>query len=267
MARERRKSARNGGDALPAAVRARLSTMPRSLLSVASCVLLVLLPALAACAGPGERERGTARVLLSREGSAAVYRVAVRSDPVRGTRRGVPLEAVSGLQVRVEGVELRRATAVGTGREGPNPEAREPGSGESPAEPSDRWVSVELRGRPALDLMNLPVGGGVELARGSVPAGEYDALRLSLADPVLTLNRAVVMDDGSRLEPGEHPLLLPAPDALGLRVQLGRYRVRAGERSRLVLEFLERHSAATLKATPAGLLMRPVLTPGRLARL
>lgn len=68
-----------------------------------------------------------------------------------------------------------------------------------------------------VDLLNLPEEG-VTLLESSLPEGEYRALRFRLYDePSIVLNEEVMVGPAV-FEVGEHPLVIPSSDQVGVRL-------------------------------------------------
>lgn len=68
-----------------------------------------------------------------------------------------------------------------------------------------------------VNLLDLPADG-VTLAEGSLPEGEYRALRFQLTDvPTIVLNEAITVGK-TDYPAGEHELVIPGADAAGMRL-------------------------------------------------
>ncbi|MGD0484116.1 MAG: hypothetical protein ABSB58_05595 [Gemmatimonadales bacterium] len=77
------------------------------------------------------------------------------------------------------------------------------------------WYSLDVVGSGHLDLMNLPTDtvNGLQLAAGTVPAGNYRAAQLIVSSATIYFNTAIATDSGVTLQPhvGYAVTLPPGP--------------------------------------------------------
>lgn len=226
--------------------------MIRKIWSVTVVAALVTLTACDGTAGP--EGDGEARVLMSRSTSGPSASLLGNGAPGEVGSAGISLESVSSIEVTVDRVELHRADAEeveGEGADGPPWEGEAPGG----------WISLDVE-ETSLDLLALPVEGGVEIATGDVEAGVYDKARLFVSSATITLDEQVQIGAAATLEPGEYDLFIPSAEQTGIKVDLADFEVVTDGSGAVVLEFEAGSSVQTVTWTANGLLMSPVLTAG-----
>ncbi len=69
---------------------------------------------------------------------------------------------------------------------------------------ASQWYTLDVAGDGRLDLVHLPTesAGGLLLASGDLPAGDYGAARLLISDATIWFNTAITTDSGVTLEAG-----------------------------------------------------------------
>lgn len=130
----------------------------------------------------------------------------------------------------------------------------------------EHWYSLDVVGSGKLDLLNLPTdsNGGLVLASGSLPAGEYGAARLIVSDAKIWFNTTITSDDGVVLQPNTaYDVLLPNHHGqMGIMTNTG-FTVPDGG-GNVVLIFDPNVTIGGAGVTDSGqVVIRPVLRPHR----
>lgn len=203
-------------------------------------------------AGVGPSDANT-RVVLS-EGDVASASVAAdtrAADPAHSTEADgagatVSLDQVESLTVDVDRIDVLRVDG-------------EDGEGD------EDWFSLDVA-EDDVDLLQL-TSGGIEVARGDLPEGDYRNVRFFLGDETITFSEDVSLGGGPvsvmTFSGGEpHELVIPSAEETGLKVPTATFSVEGepGEDETIEIAFDAGESVQTIVLTARGILMSPVLT-------
>lgn len=209
---------------------------------------------------------GEATVVLSRAGSSASFSAALAgaSQDIASAMGNVPLSAVESIEVAVtrvdvlliEGADSAAADTTAADTTGTD----EDEGGES------RWYSLELTEASAIDLIKLATDttGGIALASGELPAGEYGNVRLFFSAATITFKEAVRVGNATYEAGVAHDLFIPSGSQTGIKIPQARFEVGSGESETVNVLFNASASVRNIVARgPNGILMTPVLGAGR----
>ena len=131
-----------------------------------------------------------------------------------------------------------------------------------PADSVNFAVVLDLTG-DALKPMNfrtLPEvrDDSVEIARGELPTGIYETLRLRITSARITFNDTVAAS-GMEFLPGTYPLEMVQGIQYAIEIPSNRFTVTSGSRTHVAITFDRGSSVGTIVARDSVLQMRPVL--------
>jgi hypothetical protein len=182
------------------------------------------------------------------------------SDAVSANRVGdgislsvgdVPESAVANLFLTITRVDLHLVGGGDdTGTEG------EGGEGESSEDGS--WVSLELSLTEPLDVFVLSTSG-IELAAGTVTAGQYNQARFFFDTSELVLSEAIDVN-GVTVDAGSYDVTVPSADETGLKLQLSGTDVGDGETETVGVQLGTGATIGTLVWNSNGFQLSPVLS-------
>lgn len=222
---------------------------PRSL-GVAGTALFLL--GAAACGnGAGPSGTGTASVELSQAGGV-LGTISGRLLRLDATPGQVPLGAISALQLTLERIDVHRSSP-GAGSASSGNGSGNGSSGEG------GWITLNLTEPLPIDVLSLPTAAGVEVARGDLPAGQYDNLRLFFSQATLTLSQTLDVQ-GQTFDPGEYDLRIPSAEQTGLKVPSASFQIAEGQTETVIVEIATDASVQTIVRNANGFQMSPVLT-------
>jgi hypothetical protein len=183
----------------------------------------------------------------------------------------VPAEAISGIELVLTRVDLHltgagdeeEADEESSGEEGGQEEGgQEEGGQEEGGEEADDggggWQSLTLTEGGTIDLVNLPESGGLQIASGELPAGQYNNLRFFYSSATLRLGAPITVR-GTEIAAGDYILLIASGEQTGLKVPLAGFRIDAGELGTLVVEVLSSSSVGSIRWNGNGFRISPVL--------
>lgn len=214
-----------------------------------TCALGLLTLTLAACENGTAPSNGTVRVTMNRQVASSS---ALHASMLGGAGfASVPLSAVDSILVTLTAVEALRASAD---------------TATTDTTGLDGWVRIELTAPQQVDLMRLPTdtAGGLQLARGQLPEGDYGSLRLRFSDAFITFNREVSV--GAQTYPARQRITLEIPSGrnTGIKVPSASFRVEADTTASVRVGFDAASSVAKVTATGSGRVkMSPVLNGRR----
>jgi hypothetical protein len=201
--------------------------------------------ALVACdSGADINTGGAARVFLAGSLTASSAQIASNSDEVLTEAGPVGLAMVDSINVVITAVQ---ALVVG---------------GDSVS--GFRTIKLSGEGGKRINLLALPseAQDSITIARGDLPAGTYDHIRLQVADSgaTITLKEDVSMGGSIRLTKGTHPLTLPSALQSGLKIKTARFTVSQDSAATIKLVFDGASSVGNVQITGNGVAqMSPVL--------
>lgn len=223
--------------------------MLRPILRTAFLAPVVLL-SLAACDTSTEPVgSGKARVVLS--GSSASAASVLETANLMAASGPVSLESVASIDVRVTRVELHRS--------GDDEAADSADAG------SGGWVSLELSEASPINLLALPgaAEGGIQLAAGDLPAGEYQKVRLFFDQATITFSSAVSLGNGAGAKSYEagttYDLIIPSGTQTGIKINGLNLSVGGDGAETANLVFESGTSVRNINVTGRGIQMSPVL--------
>jgi hypothetical protein len=187
------------------------------------------------------------------------------SDAVSANRVGdgislsvgdVPESAVANLFLTITRVDLHLVGGGDdTGTESAGTEG-EGGEGESSEDGS--WVSLEPSLTEPLDVFALSTSG-IELAAGSVTAGQYNQARFFFDTSELVLSEAIDVN-GVTVDAGSYDVTVPSADQTGLKLQLSGTEVGNGETETVGVQLGTGATIGTLVWNANGFQLSPVLS-------
>jgi len=195
--------------------------------------------AITACSdATGPEGVGRASVVLTTDAVAAsvIPRVAASIGDV-------PESAVSSLELAVTRIDLHLVGGDETDGEV---------SGEGGA-----WVSLELALTEPVDVLAF-AAGGIELAAGTVPVGQYNQARIYFDTSTLTLDQQIVVN-ALTIDPGTYDVNVPSAAQSGLKLQLAQTSVAGGETETVALTLGTTATIGTLVWNANGFQMNPVI--------
>ncbi len=207
---------------------------------------LAVATGLAACEGGFGVAGGDTEVLLSQDGSAPVAS-ALASELLANSALGnVSLSSVEQIEVTLTGVDALP-------------------QGEADVE-EGAWISLTLTETAVIDLLDLPgeEDGGIQIARGDLPAGTYGNLRLFVEGASITFNTGVEVGPQSFDAGVEYDLFIPSADQTGVKVPDATFTVSEGDGETVVVVFDADTSVQNVTAAGASgtIIMNPVLRAG-----
>lgn len=206
--------------------------------------VLLSLPLLGACDGGALGPDGTSgelSVLLkqgSSSGSAALAASLVEASPYASV---VSLDDVESITVTVDEVQALRD---------PDGEAV--------------WESLPVTDPEPIDLLALSPSGGLTLARGDLPDGEYRNVRLFFTAATITFASDVALggsgQTGVTYEAGDtEPLFIPSGEETGVKIPTGQFALEADD-VEITIVFDPEASVQTVTLANDMVIMSPVLT-------
>ncbi|OGU00652.1 MAG: hypothetical protein A2085_07290 [Gemmatimonadetes bacterium GWC2_71_10] len=129
---------------------------------------------------------------------------------------------------------------------------------------ASQWYTLDVEGDGRLDLVHLPTesAGGLTLASGDLPAGDYGAARLFVTAATIWFNSAITTDSGVTLQPGTgYAVELPRmAERMGIATGAGFAIPEGGGTVSLVFD-----AAATIAGahvtSDGRVVLRPVIRP------
>lgn len=127
------------------------------------------------------------------------------------------------------------------------------------------WVSLTASSPVSVNLLALPTTetSGVQLARGTVPAGSYTNVRLFYSAATITFSKDVTVSGGGNTvykANTAYPLKISSGMQSGIKVPTAGLTVTDGATSTVSLVFSPSVSVSSIQATGQGLQMSPVLS-------
>lgn len=226
-----------------------MSSVPRFSSLTRTGAFLALLVTTAACENGTAPSSGTVRVTMSRTATASS---ALQTQILASAGyANVPLSAVDSILVTLTAVEALRASAD---------------SATTDTTGAGGWTRIELTAPQLVDLLRLPSDstGGLQLARGVLPEGDYGNLRLRFSDAFITFNREVTV--GPQSFPARQRITLEIPSGrnTGIKVPSAGFRVGSDTTADVRVSFDPASSVANITATGSGRVkMSPVLNGRR----
>lgn len=189
--------------------------------------------------------RAETRVQLSRSASSTAALLAEGLLLDAGVATNVDMADVQSIEVTISRVQAIPGTE--------DPEAE---SG---------WISLDVSSETRVNLLALPVAteGGIDVARGELPAGTYRNLRFFVDSATVTFARDVAVAGGPNARTYEagtaHPLRIPSVAQAGIRVPGESFTVAGDAGADVTVLFESAASVRSIQSTGTGLQMSPVL--------
>lgn len=217
--------------------------------------LVALTTTLAACGdGTGPGDSAEMEVRLSSDAAIAGGTVASVLGGSAAGMGSIALDAVDSITITLTGIEAIRVTD---------------------GEESMVTLSLQGEGTGRIDLLDLPVqpageddlddeGTTVRLARGDVPAGTYNGLRLryDVETASISLNRDVTVGQHT-FTAGTHTLVVPSGAQTGIKVPFQSLVIGDGTEGDVLLLFEAGTTVQNVVATGSGKLMMPPVLKAR----
>jgi hypothetical protein len=198
-------------------------------------VVALLAAAAAGCDDTSGPESGDVRVFMNQSQATA----ASTNDGMAGLVFGtIPLTAVDSINVVLTSIEAVNASDSSGGV----------------------TISLQGAGTTSLNLMKLPLlADSTLLARGTLPAGTYNNIRLRFSSATIRLNEEVTV--GQAVYPaGTYDLTVPSGLSSGIKVQGASFTISDDASTSVTLTFDATTSVGTIVATGADkLMMSPVI--------
>jgi hypothetical protein len=185
--------------------------------------------------GTNENPASSATVTLETAAAAPVAEALLVSLVPGGPGDGrvgarITTDLIESLLLTVEHVEVlpseglkQRLRARHQWREANEPQ-NEGARGFHHCEQHDDWYALEVVGDGQIDLMNLPAEGegGLVLAAGEIPAGDYTHARLFVTSATITFNTTIDHPNGVVLEQGvPYDVYIPSAEHSGIKTHAG----------------------------------------------
>ncbi|MDX1579806.1 MAG: DUF4382 domain-containing protein [Gemmatimonadota bacterium] len=129
--------------------------------------------------------------------------------------------------------------------------------GEEAGEEGGGWISLEVSLTDAVDVLALGAGG-IQLAEGTVPAGQYNQARFFFDTSELVLTEDIDVN-GTTVVAGSYDVFVPSAAQTGLKLQLSGVEVEDGGTETVGVELGTGATVGTLVRTANGFLLSPVL--------
>lgn len=213
---------------------------------VLTALALGCLPALTACSDATGPEFGDVSVVVTGDAVSANR----LGDGISLNMGDVPESAVGSLLLNITRIELHLA---GGDEEGGTEGAGTEGEGGE----GDSWISLDVTLPGPLDILTLSTAG-VELAAGTVTAGQYNQVRFFFDTSELVLNEDIAVLGGTVVA-GTYDVTVPSADETGLKLQLSGLNVGDGETETVGVQLGVDATIGTLVWNANGFLLSPVL--------
>lgn len=211
----------------------------RKLLRSGALLSFLALSVGACSSGP---DRGELQLVMVQEGGVAG--AVTPAFSVGGMAGDVPLGSIESLVIEVVRVDLKPSS--------------------EPEEDDASWIRLPVTGDPvSVEVLDLPVEVGVEVAAGEVAATSFKMVRLICSgDGALTLTEPITLPSGEVIgddEPLEQPLQISSCEQTGLKIQGATVTVSEGNTEVMTVVVMTDATVGTIKWTGAGFRMNPVM--------